>query len=135
MRLMMSSLNRDHSNGSLKAYQSEPWGSKFGKTCVIELCAVASRKYKKIDNEARVTRRIARLRQKIADHKPKYVVMYGLGQKQEWEAIAGGPFGPDSMRRAGHSLLLFKPHPGAHEYTEEYWIESGRVLRDSLLSI
>lgn len=124
---------------SVRRYQDERWGRSDGDTAVIELSAVAAPSVG--DAEAlRLTNlpdRIALLRTRIAENRPKFVVFYGLGNDPvhgvpyltHWSEIAQRPLADDEPVVVNGTAYVAERHPTAFGTTNAHWIELGRRLR------
>jgi hypothetical protein len=78
--LLMTFLEKDTDNASLRIYQRERWGRRNGETCVIELSGPPARNLNVVrQRDAFREKRIRFIRQKMLAFKPVFVVMYGLG--------------------------------------------------------
>jgi hypothetical protein len=138
LRLMMTFLGRPADNESLRTYQRDRWGMLDGETCVLEVSGLAAPNMNEAEDTAPfLPHRIDVIRNKIHDHRPKLVVMYGLKQKSSWEQIAEGEFHePDRFFCKGPTLLAMTPHPvsrtnmGKKYVGNEYWTVLGQKLRD-----
>jgi hypothetical protein len=75
------------------------------------------------------------LRQRIATHRPKYVIIYGLAYVDEWEGIIGKKFGGRDSHNVHEttfesSRILVVPHPVARGLAQPYWQEIGKRLNE-----
>lgn len=112
------------------SYQRCRWGRDREDTCVVELSSLAA-------NNARVLRdratflgqRVEFLREKIRQCKPMFVIMYGRGQLQYWEQIAGGAFDDEGMREVGTTVVLTTMHPVARRVCNQDWERFGESLQ------
>jgi hypothetical protein len=103
---------------------------KNDESCVIELSALAAPKIDAPgDHLLFLEERIKEIRQRILDHKPTFVVMYGEVRKQCWEAIASRPFGPDNILTIGPTIVAFARHPVSYGLPSHYWFELAMKLR------
>ena len=130
--LMMSFRGRPTGRETLRRYQRDELGRLNGETCVIELSGLAAHSFKiERDREAFREERIKTIREKILQHQPELVVMYGKSEKPHWEAITGQPFPPANFLKMGKSKIVFTTHPVTHGLTNSYWEELGRAARKS----
>jgi hypothetical protein len=130
MLLLMAFLERPTSNENLRNYQRDKWGMLSGDTCVIELSGLAAHSFKvPRDRERFRLERINLIRERMRDHHPELVVMYGTSQRESWELIAGRAFPPDNILSLKSTILAFTPHPTSHGLTNAYWGELGERLR------
>ena len=129
--LLMTFLGKPSDNESLRAYQRDRWGmARVGETCVIELCAFAAKSYKvPIDRESFRRHRIETIRQRMLEHKPDFVIMYGASDRKHWTEIAGGDLEPDKVEKHGSTLFAFTSHPVAHGRKDSDWAKLGEILR------
>jgi hypothetical protein len=116
----------------VRAYQRDHLGRRAGETAIIELLPLPSPStsawlypswgvalYATREDyvRAELPGRIAELRRRLLQHKPKVVVFYGLGYREHWEAIAGGRFesveGTRFFALKRESLFIMAPHPAA----------------------
>jgi hypothetical protein len=155
MLSMMTFLpNGKADNESLRIYQRDRWGAldeELGETCVIELSGLAAPNAKEAkDTTLFLSERIEYMRNKIRNHRPKLVVMYGREQWNSWKAIANAVPGCESLSDDSApgqlpktsiltdktTILVCTPHPsrpiwdGTKYLGNEYWIRLGNNLRD-----
>lgn len=117
---------------AVREYQRTQWGTAQGEVCVVELCAHAAPSLRTPrDRQAFRQERIDVLRTRIKQHEPTFVVCYGAGNCSDWEALAGGPFGPDGRRWMGRTVLVEAKHPVGGKPAEpaSYWTDLGEELR------
>jgi hypothetical protein len=130
---------------SQRDYQRNRWGmgcSDIGETCVIELSGLPANNSKVAKERPEETReqieairptRIERIKKRIFEHNPKFVVMYGMSAKEHWREIAGVGLQRDIPRRLGPTTFLLALHPTAHfkkgQKKDQYWIDLGTKLR------
>lgn len=139
--LLMTFLGREADKEAFRNYQRDRWGSLDGETCVIELSGLAAANLKAAkDTTLFLQERIQIIRQKIRDHRPKLIVMYGKQQKTAWEEIAGGMF-PDEPKPfliQESTILVLAPHPvsrireGKTYLGNKYWTRLGNTLHDAM---
>lgn len=121
----------------LRAYQRDRWGvrdKELGETCVIELSGLAAPSLKESKETGQhLQERIRYIRNKMRDNRStlRLIVMYGKGQKNSWDQIAGKvfPAGPESFLIDGLMILAFTSHPNAHRLTDQCWEKVGETLR------
>jgi hypothetical protein len=137
--LLMAFLKREAEKETLRTYQRDRWGMLDGETCVIELSGIAAPNQQEATDTSRfLPERIELIRQRIRDHQPKLVVMYGHEQRESFEKIAGRPFPPepDPVLSDGPTTLAFTFHPVSRicergKYLgNQYWTRMGKKLRD-----
>lgn len=135
--LLKSYKQEDPALEARKLYQAQDWGTKnrstgrLSETCVIELCSVAAPAMGMgtYDDSAVRSRRIEHIRDRLQDHHPEFLVMYGLGWRREWEQIVGGEFDEKGIRRVGNTVAMITPHPAAYGQKNEEWVAYGSALR------
>jgi len=139
MLLLMTFLGESADNDSLRKYQSEHWGMQKDKTCVSELFGLPAPNFKAYEALMRklfkqeeiddiLQKRIGFLREKICEHKPELVVMYGRGARKKWREIAGCPLPDDKILKIGSTMMVSAIHPTARGVTDAYWEELGKRL-------
>ena len=100
-----------------------------GETCVIELSGLAANNLTIPRNRQSFRdERISTIRERIRVHRPKLVVMYGTGQRESWEAIAG-VFQPDGVAVSNGTIFAMTPHPVSYGLKNSYWEDLGHRLR------
>jgi hypothetical protein len=116
----------------LRNYQRDKWGALNGETCVIELSGLAANSFK-VDRDRKCFReeRIEVIHERMVEHKPKFVVMYGKSDKPHWEAITGCCFPSENILKLGPTIAAFATHPTSRGSTNGYWIELGLRLQRS----
>ena len=84
--------------------------------------------------------RVAHLRARIREHKPKAVIFYSQHYQPWWEQIASAPFGDVGpagvqMIRTDDTLFVMTKHPTYRGVTTDYFVKGGvaisRALRNS----
>jgi hypothetical protein len=130
MLLLMTFLGAPSEPNDLRNYQRDRWGALDGDTCVIELSGLSANSFK-VERDRKLFReeRIGVIRAKMFEYKPKFAVMYGKGNKHDWEAITERPFPSENVLRVGSTIVAFMPHPTSHGSTNKEWIEIGERLR------
>jgi hypothetical protein len=133
IRLLLSYKGQPTDTETIREYQRDKWGTSTGETCFIELSALASPNMRTPqDRTTFLSRRIERIRQEALKHRPKFVVMYGLGQCEEWERIAGARFDSNGLCRMEKTVAAIAPHPVTRGLGNEYWTKLGRLLRKTI---
>ena len=132
MLLLRTILNESAGRDDLRTYQRDRWGRVTGgETCIIELCGLAARGFATtMDRERFREERVEIIRQKIREHRPKVVVMYGKNEKSHWEEIAGGELKPDQPYRVGSTHFVFTAHPNTRGRRNLDWEQLGERLRE-----
>jgi hypothetical protein len=128
----------EYNKDAVRRYQDERPGSTTGETALIELSAVAAPSTS-VAEALRLTHlpeRIATIRARIAQHRPKLVLFYGAGRDpveglpylERWSAIAGVQLEPRVVVRRDGTAYVATPHPTAHGLTNAFWTELGQEL-------
>lgn len=134
IRLLLATRSRRPPDiGDIRSYQQKSWGMKGGETCVIELsCLAANNLGMERPRSIFRNERIGVIRRRILDHKPTFVVMYGLGNRSHWEAIMGKAFPPDNILKVGPTVFAFTKHPVSFGLPNSYWLQLAKKLRHKL---
>jgi len=134
MLMMMTFLRRPADKERLRIYQRDQWGMLDGETCLIELSGLAAPNAgEATDTSPFLPERIQVIREKIREHRPRLVAMYGLDHRSPYEQIAESqiPPEPDPFFCKGPTLLVLTPHPVSPiRGGNDYWIELGKKLRN-----
>jgi hypothetical protein len=129
----------EHDEAAVAAYQANSWGQSTGETAVLELSAIAVRST--TDPEAArlmyLGDRIAHLRGKIAEQKPKFVLFYGLGFDpvndvryiKHWSDIAGKALVENEPAKIDGTVFVYAKHPSAYGMTNAFWMDLGNKIR------
>ena len=132
IRLLLAYLDQPLDTESVRAYQRDHWGSENGQTCVIELSGLAARSMRTpIDRAAFRHERVCAIRERRMTYRPELIIMYGAGQRADWQAIAQHPMEPGEsiLCPATSGILACTRHPVAHGMSKRYWMELGQTLR------
>ncbi len=110
------------------------WGAANGETCLTELSALAANNVSVQRNrEAFRNERCDRLRARLLEHSPAFVVMYGLGARGSYERVSGAAFAADGYARLGNTLCALVEHPTARPGKPmRWWIAKGIEIRNKL---
>lgn len=143
---------QDPSIAQVKEYQKSKLArEKPGESCLIELLPLPSRNindwptaYAKYSTTLQFlvsrheykkhvrSKRIAFLKRKIEECRPKAVVFYGVGFQEHYEEIAGVGFQPtrDGILKGKnrHTFFAIAKHPVAHGVTNAYFNQIGRMI-------
>ena len=136
---------------SVRQYQRDQLGRRNADTALIELLPLPSPStakwiYSSLNIPAIATReryysellprRIAAIHTRIATHRPAFVVFYGIGYREDWEAIIGTKFelvqeerfqiAPDAATK-----FVLAPHPVATGVSNADFEAIGRWLRQA----
>jgi hypothetical protein len=105
-----------------------------GETCLIELSGLAAPNAEEAaDTSPFLPERIQVIRDRIREHRPRLVVMYGLDQRSSYEQIVQDQFPPEPVPFfcEGPTLLVLTPHPVSRiREGNEYWTRLGSKLRN-----
>ncbi len=136
--LLLAYRDLDTSPDSLRTYQRDRWGRiGDGETCLIELSGLAAQNLMiPIDRQRFRLERLQEIRERIGAYEPSFVVMYGDSKerREQWEAIAGGPFPSSNILKRGKSLILLAPHPASFQLTDVDWKAMGVSLRKASMT-
>ena len=134
--LLMTYLGKSTDNDTLRDYQRDKWGRLDGETCVIELSGLAAHNFTvPRDRESFKQERIAVIRERIQQHSPELVVMYGNSEIGHWTKIAGKTFPKENIIRLSSRILACAPHPTSYGMKNEYWTSLGATLRKSVVAM
>ena len=115
---------------SVRAYQRDRWGCSDGDVCAIELSGIAARSLAVPGDRTHFLReRIELIRRRLYERRPAFLVMYGAGQRESWEEVAGRALHEGEPVMVEATAMLWTKHPVAHGLGNEYWIEMGERLR------
>jgi hypothetical protein len=135
MLLLSSFTGTSSDNDDLRNYQRDHWAMKHGDTCVIELCGLSAKNLSvTIDRKSFLDGRIAVIRRKIVENKPKLVTMYGYGAQKHWEALVGRSLTRGEIFARESTVFVFAPHPTSHGPTDVTWKELGLVAANQFCS-
>lgn len=85
-----------------------------------------------------VKKRIDKIRARIVEHRPRFVLFYGAGHDpvygvpylERWSEIAGESLSPNVVVRREGTTYVATPHATAHGLTNAFWTDLGRRLAD-----
>lgn len=118
---------------AIRAYQRDKWGSSTGETCVIELSGLAAPSMQTAqDRTTFLSKRIERIREAALKYAPEFIVMYGKGQRSEWERITQSEFNSNGLCHMEKTVVALAIHPVAPKLTCEYWVNLGRLLQSTV---
>lgn len=130
IRLLLTYKGLPADTEAIREYQRTQWGSETGESGVIELSGLAAPNMsEQRDRATFLARRIERIRQKVREHHPVFVLMYGESHRAEWERIANSRFDSHGLCWMGGTVLVIAPHPVTRGLISEYWASLGRDLR------
>lgn len=113
-----------------RRYQYDRFGAKDGEVAVVEVGALNARSadsYTHLDRDA--AERIDCVRRRLAENRPVFVVVYGLGYRGEYEQIVGQPLDEGIIRRRQDVACVLARHPATHGPGSAYWTALGSRLR------
>lgn len=114
---------------TVRQYQRDNWGRSRDETCVIELSGLPAPNMRtQQDRTTFVSRRIEQIRESALKYKPEFILMYGQGNRMEWERIVEGAFDSHGLRRMGQTVVAIANHPVTMGLGNEYWVNLGRLL-------
>ena len=129
IRLLLAYQGKEPSLDDIREYQRTKWGSAIGETCVIELCGLAAPSMQTSqDRTAFLSGRIERIREAALKRAPEFIVMYGQGNRNEWEQIVRGNVDANGLCRMGKTVVAMALHPATRGLGSEYWTKLGRLL-------
>lgn len=130
IRLLLTYKGMSTTLDDIRAYQRDRWGRKNDETCVIELSGIPASNMRVLrDRVTFLSRRIERVRREALAHGPRFIVMYGTGQREDWKRIAGGDFNADRFHWMEGTVEAVSPHPVSRGIGNEYWETLGKRLR------
>jgi hypothetical protein len=130
IRLLLAYQGNEPNLDAIREYQRTKWGSATGETCVIELCGLAAPSTQTSqDRTTFLSGRVERIREAASKHAPTFIVMYGQGNRREWERIAGSKFDANGTCRMGKTVAATSLHPTTRGLGNEYWANLGQMLR------
>jgi hypothetical protein len=121
----------------VRRYQRDRLGRSDADTLLIELSAVnaPSLSAHVAERESHRAERIATIRRRMEENRPKFVVFYGVGYRGEYEKVVGGPFDGDGYRWHGTTLCALVRHPAARSSSPaSWWSAKGGEMRRMRLS-
>jgi hypothetical protein len=99
---------------AVRRYQRDEWGSCDGQTTLLELSALHARSAgTKVARKSHRDQRLALLRDRFVEHRPEFVVFYGITYAYLYKRITSSDFdssgyawrGPDAFRVGAASML------------------------------
>ena len=132
---------------SVREYQRDRLGRRGGQTALLELFPLPSpgtkpwlyARHSALPHLADRERyrdhfadeRVARIRRRIDEHRPRGVVLYGTSYLPYWRRIAGGSLQHVDgllVGTAGGTAFVLTQHPAARGVTNAYFDNAGRTL-------
>lgn len=130
IRLLLAYKGHPTDTESIREYQRDKWGSSRGETCVIELSGLAAPSMRsERDRTTFLARRVARIRELLTNHSPEFVVLYGQGDRAQFERIAQKTFDSNGLGGIGNTVGMIASHPVTTGLRNEYWVNLGQTLR------
>ena len=123
---------------TISTYQRDEWGSSSGESALLEVSAVRARNLATfVDRKSFRGERIARLRERVKEHRPRFVVFYGSSYKMLYEQIVGTGFDVGGYARARGTLCVLVNHPAAINNPLEmkspaWWAAKGQEVRSRI---
>lgn len=137
----------------VRAYQGKFFGRSNGSTCLLELLPLPSPstnhwlygqhsrlpylKNRDAYKEFCVKPRVANLRRRLKQHRPRAVVFYGLSYLSEWQAIAETDFLPSAngllTGQNGSMIFVVTKHQVAKGVTNDYFHQVGNLVSGSAM--
>ena len=129
MLLLMTFTQQECTKADLREYQRERWGASDGVTCVIELSGAAASNLmvERDRGDDLLDPRISHIRERLREHQPRFVVMYGASQK--WQELTGRYVAADDIAKVGSTLMVRTKHPTSRGSTNQHWQDLGDKLR------
>jgi hypothetical protein len=116
----------------VRRVQREEWGTSDGCACIMNLSGVQAKSTNvKVDRSLYRDERIAKIRKRIIEHCPKFVVFLGLTLRSDYEKVVGCQFDDKgfAMMNRGSTVCILVTHPNSrYTSTKKYWINRGRAL-------
>ena len=149
IRIQLARQSRPSMIDDVRRYQRDELGAADGADCLLELLplpspGVADWHYpdwsdlewlatRDTYREHLLLRRIEAIRGLLTDHKPEFVVFYGISYLDHWSAITGFCF-PDSTGytpriEADHTTFVVAPHPAAFGAKNTLFARIGQSLQ------
>ena len=153
IRVVLAIGRQPTDNATVLEYQRTQLGRSGGETCLLELMPLPSpglsrwlySQYSSLPGlESRAAymkhyapARIERLRARMVEHKPAFVMFYSLGYVQYWRQVASVPLTTTSIGgvttyfgRNEHTVFAVVPQPAARIRGKGsgYYVEVGRVV-------
>ena len=153
VRLILAAEGRPTDAETARVYQGTALGRHGGNNCILELLPLPSHTvghwmypdhFTLPDLRTRQTyvervapRRVAHLRQRIQEHRPKFVVFYSRSYQSWWEQVAGVAFGPEAapginLARQGDTVFVMTKHPTYRGIRTQYFVEAGQAIASVL---
>lgn len=132
----------------IREYQRDHWGRTKNEACLLELLPLPSpdsevwqydacSEIPQLADRAAyrewiLPSRIEFIRRRLKEHRPKFVVFYGLGYSKHWREIADVEFAVDDLKgfstgASGTTTYVLAPHP-VSEWSNAFWDNVGKTL-------
>lgn len=145
IRLLLAVKGERTDNDAVGDFQCTEWGTVTGKTCVVELSALAANSFL-VERDRTIFRRerCEHLRIRLLENTPRFVLMYGVGARDAHEQIVDGSFdmkGDVGYAWCGQSLCVLTPSPTSHlRYKPTpwakpaWWIARGVEMQEMIIT-
>lgn len=155
IRLMHAAEVRPTDADSLRTSQGSGLGRTNSDNCILELMPLPSRsigswiygdiqalpelRSREAYQDQLAATRIARLRERIAEHAPRVVVCYGTDRRAAWERVTGTSFKRtelDDLYTVAtlQTLFVMTKHPTRRGVTNAYFEDAGRIIGQMIAS-
>ncbi len=152
IRLILAAEGRPWDTEAARAYQGAELGRTQSNNCILELLplpspsvgdwiygehsALTELRNRETYIERIGPRRVAWLRQRIAERKPKAVIFYSRNYQSWWEQIVGKAFGATvtpglHLVRTNDTLFAMTMHPTYRGITTEYFVKAGQKIAEA----
>jgi hypothetical protein len=157
IRVVLTAEGRPASTESVRSYQKDYLGRTGGLDCLLELLPLPSPglarwdfypsladrypqlaylKDRRTYTERVAPMRIAHLRARISEHKPRAVIFYGTSYRHWWQEVTGARFESSVLPKVliakrEPTLLVIMQHPAARGVSKSYFDAVGRLIAES----
>jgi hypothetical protein len=130
IRLLLAYMGQPTDLESVRKYQRDMWGSLCGETALIELSALRATNLDiEVDRERHRDYRINHIRNRMREHRPRFVVFYGLSYREFYERITRVAFNSAGFCWSGDTLCVLVAHPAPRRSrVNESWSDLGRTI-------
>lgn len=152
IRIVLSGNGQEPTTEQVRDYQRTLLGRPHGNTCLVELLPLPSPstghwlygqhsamtylKSRSTYKKALLESRIAHLKQRITEYKPKYVVFYSVNYQKYWQRIAGVELvsvaDGISLAYKEPSLFVLTKHPASQPtLSNAYFHQVGQLISNA----
>jgi hypothetical protein len=152
IRLILSAEGRSTDPEAIREYQGAHLGRTNSDNCLLELLPLPSSSTQRWiyaehsrladvrDRRTYLERvaptRVANIRQRIREYRPRGVIFYSRGYRAHWEQIAGSPFASTvvpglDIATSGSTVFALTQHPTATGVTNDYFAKAGVLIGDT----